>query len=111
MRPPSATQSRAVAVAPAPRGFPVVACPESIARGIRCLLLTHISITVFWRYEQMMRGSTRMGVMLVAMLTLTVLFGAGCASGPYEDPRNFGPAGPVGMTGPGGHRGRRVRAA
>src|SRR6266851_7961604 len=45
MRPPSATQSRAVAVAPAPRGFPVVACPESIARGIRCLLLTHISIT------------------------------------------------------------------
>src|SRR5216684_1370460 len=44
MRPPSATQSRAVAVAPAPRGFPVVACPESIARGIRCLLLTHISI-------------------------------------------------------------------
>src|SRR5713101_4185144 len=45
MRPPSATQSRAVAVAPAPRGFPVVACPESIARGIRCLLLTHISIS------------------------------------------------------------------
>src|SRR4029453_12611966 len=31
MRPPSAAQSRAVAVAPAPRGFPVVACPESIA--------------------------------------------------------------------------------
>src|SRR6266508_3313239 len=44
MRPPSAAQSRAVAVAPAPRGFPVVACPESIARDIRCLLLTHISI-------------------------------------------------------------------
>ena len=50
----------------------------------------------------MMRGSTRVGVMLVALLTLTVLFGAGCASGPYEDPRNFGPAGPVGMTGPQG---------
>src|SRR4029453_10095827 len=31
MRPPSAAQSRAVAVAPAPRGFPMVACPESIA--------------------------------------------------------------------------------
>src|SRR5712691_1925691 len=30
MRPLSAAQSRAVAVAPAPRGFPVVACPESI---------------------------------------------------------------------------------
>src|SRR6267143_3704149 len=44
MRPPSATQSRAVAVAPAPRGFLVVACPESIARGTRCLLLTHTSI-------------------------------------------------------------------
>src|SRR5437773_4620131 len=44
MRPPSAAQSRAVAVAPAPRGFPVVAYPESIARGTRCLLLTHISI-------------------------------------------------------------------
>src|SRR5712692_3816355 len=35
MRPPSATQSRAVAVAPAPRGFPVVACPESIVREHR----------------------------------------------------------------------------
>src|SRR6266849_1247932 len=44
MRPPSAAQSRAVAVAPAPRGFPVVACPESIARDTRCLLLTHTSI-------------------------------------------------------------------
>src|SRR3989441_2546370 len=44
MRPPAAAQSRAVAVAPAPRGFPVVACPKSIARDIRCLLLTHISI-------------------------------------------------------------------
>src|SRR5947209_1988502 len=44
MRPPSAAQSRAVAVAPAPRGFPVVACLESIARGTRCLLLTHTSI-------------------------------------------------------------------
>src|SRR5438445_4525357 len=46
MRPPSAAQSRAVAVAPAPRGFPVVACLESIARGTRCLLLTHTSITL-----------------------------------------------------------------
>src|SRR6266566_3126001 len=45
MRPPSAAQSRAVAVAPAPRGCPVVACLESIARGTRCLLLTHTSIT------------------------------------------------------------------
>src|SRR5713101_6885912 len=44
MRPPSAAQSRAVAVAPAPRGFPVVACPESIARHLICLLLTHMSI-------------------------------------------------------------------
>src|SRR6266849_4959643 len=44
MRPPAVAQSRAVAVAPAPRGFPVVACPKSIARDIRCLLLTHISI-------------------------------------------------------------------
>src|SRR6266540_6762022 len=35
MRPPSAAQSRAVAVAPAPRGFPVVACTESIARDRR----------------------------------------------------------------------------
>src|SRR5438445_3990157 len=47
MRPPSAAQSRAVAVAPAPRGFPVVACLESIARGTRCLLLTHTSI-ILW---------------------------------------------------------------
>ena len=54
----------------------------------------------------MMRGSTRMGVMLVAMLTLTVLFGAGCASGPFEDPRNTGPAGPMGMTGPQGPQGQ-----
>src|SRR3989442_12103950 len=46
MRPPSAAQSRAVAVAPAPRGFPVVACLESIARGTRCLLLTHTSISI-----------------------------------------------------------------
>src|SRR3989475_7341406 len=45
MRPPSAAQSRAGAVAPAPRGFPVVACPDSIARDTRCLLLTHTSIT------------------------------------------------------------------
>src|SRR5438445_13045452 len=44
MRPPSAAQSRAVAVAPAPRGFPGVACPENIARDIGCLLLTHTSI-------------------------------------------------------------------
>src|SRR6266487_2860874 len=44
MRPPSAAQSRAGAVAPAPRGFPVVACPDSIARDTRCLLLTHTSI-------------------------------------------------------------------
>lgn len=53
----------------------------------------------------MKRGSTRVGVMLVGLLTLTVLFGAGCASGPFEDPRNFGPAGPVGMTGPQGPQG------
>src|SRR5438034_709157 len=44
MRPPSAAQSRAGAVAPTPRGFPVVACPDSIARDTRCLLLTHTSI-------------------------------------------------------------------
>src|SRR5207247_2136377 len=45
MRPPSAAQSRAGAVAPTPRGFPVVACPDSIARDTRCLLLTHTSIS------------------------------------------------------------------
>src|SRR5207247_9797740 len=44
MRPPSAAQSRAGAGAPTPRGFPVVACPDSIARDTRCLLLTHTSI-------------------------------------------------------------------
>src|SRR6266849_4286360 len=44
MRRPSAAQSRAVAAVPAPRDFPVGACPESIARGCECLLLTHISI-------------------------------------------------------------------
>src|SRR5207247_5318745 len=44
MRPPSAAQSRAGAVAPAPRGFPVVACPDSIARDTRCLLLTGESL-------------------------------------------------------------------
>ncbi len=44
--------------------------------------------------------------MLGAVLTLTVLFGAGCASGPFEDPRNFGPAGPIGMTGPQGPQGQ-----
>jgi len=44
--------------------------------------------------------------MLVAMLTLTVLFGAGCASGPFEDPRNIGPVGPMGMTGPQGPQGQ-----
>ena len=54
----------------------------------------------------MMRGSTKIGVMLVAMLTLTVLFGAGCASGPFEDPRNIGPVGPMGMTGPQGPQGQ-----
>ena len=35
----------------------------------------------------MKRGSTRLGATLAVMLTLTVLFGAGCASGPFEDPR------------------------
>src|SRR5436190_21580752 len=47
MRPPSAAQSRAGAVAPTPRGFPVVACPDSIARDTRCLLLTHTSISAY----------------------------------------------------------------
>src|SRR6266480_5358117 len=51
MRPPSAAQSRAGAVAPAPRGFPVVACPDSIARDTRCLLLTHTSITSRLSFE------------------------------------------------------------
>ena len=45
-------------------------------------------------------------MMLGAVLTLTVLFGSGCASGPFEDPRNFGPAGPIGMTGPQGPQGQ-----
>src|SRR5207245_4517206 len=48
MRPPSTAQSRAGAFAPAPRGFPVVACPDSIARDTRCLLLTHTSIMPGW---------------------------------------------------------------
>ena len=53
----------------------------------------------------MKQKPTRIGVMLSAILALTVLFGAGCASGPYEDPRNFGPAGPIGLTGPQGPQG------
>jgi hypothetical protein len=50
----------------------------------------------------MKRGSARAGVVLVAMLALTVLVGAGCASGPFEDPHNYGPVGPIGMAGPQG---------
>src|SRR5437667_11530231 len=61
MRPPSAAQSRAVAVAPAPRGFPVVAYPESIARGTRCLLLTHISITVTYTQTALNHWNTDRG--------------------------------------------------
>lgn len=53
----------------------------------------------------MKRESRNIGVVLGAILALTVLFGAGCASGPFEDPRNMGPAGPVGMTGPQGPQG------
>ncbi len=53
----------------------------------------------------MKRGSRRIGVVLVTILTLTVLFGAGCASGPFEDPRNIGAAGPMGLTGPQGPQG------
>jgi outer membrane protein OmpA-like peptidoglycan-associated protein len=53
----------------------------------------------------MKQGFKGMAVMLGAMLALTVIFGAGCASGVYEDPRNIGPAGPVGMTGPQGPQG------
>jgi outer membrane protein OmpA-like peptidoglycan-associated protein len=53
----------------------------------------------------MKRGSSaRTGVVLVAMLVLTVLFGAGC-TGPLEDPHIYGPAGPIGMTGPQGPQG------
>ena len=33
----------------------------------------------------MKRGSARTGVVLVAMLALTVLFGAGCATGPFGE--------------------------
>ncbi len=53
----------------------------------------------------MKQQSRSVGVMLGAILALTMLFGAGCASGPFEDPRNMGPAGPVGMTGPQGPQG------
>ena len=42
---------------------------------------------------------------MAAMLALTVLFGAGCATGPFEDPHNYGPVGPIGMTGPQGPQG------
>ena len=51
------------------------------------------------------RGFAKTGVVMAAMLGLTVLFGTGCVSGPLEDPRNFGPAGPIGMTGPQGPQG------
>src|SRR5216110_1409618 len=66
MRPPSAAQSRAGAVAPAPRGFPVVACPDSIARDTRCLLLTHTSIKSYMAASSSCRyglwvGSERLG--------------------------------------------------
>jgi peptidoglycan-associated lipoprotein len=54
----------------------------------------------------MKQGSRSTGVMLGATLALTVLFGAGCASGPFEDPRNIGAAGPMGMTGPQGPQGQ-----
>ncbi|HSL50117.1 MAG TPA: OmpA family protein [Candidatus Deferrimicrobiaceae bacterium] len=45
------------------------------------------------------------GVALVAIVVLTALFGAGCASRTLEDPRNYGPVGPIGMTGPQGPQG------
>ena len=51
-------------------------------------------------------GFRKRVTMIGAVVTLTVLFGAGCASGPFEDPRNFGPAGPIGMTGPQGPQGQ-----
>jgi outer membrane protein OmpA-like peptidoglycan-associated protein len=53
----------------------------------------------------MKRAFRSVGMMVSAILALTVLFGVGCASGPYEDPRNFGPAGPIGLTGPQGPQG------
>lgn len=53
----------------------------------------------------MKRGYARTGVIVGAMLALTVLFGAGCATGPFEDPHNYGPVGPIGMTGPQGPQG------
>jgi peptidoglycan-associated lipoprotein len=53
----------------------------------------------------MKRGFARTGVIVGAMLALTVLFGAGCATGPLEDPQNYGPVGPIGMTGPQGPQG------
>jgi len=53
----------------------------------------------------MKHESRSVGVMVSAIVALTVFFGAGCASGPYEDPRNFGPAGPIGLTGPQGPQG------
>jgi peptidoglycan-associated lipoprotein len=53
----------------------------------------------------MKRGTARTGAMLVATVALTVLVGAGCATGPLEDPHNYGPVGPIGMTGPQGPQG------
>ncbi len=53
----------------------------------------------------MNRGAGRTHVMLMATLALTVLVGAGCASGGFEDPHNYGPVGPIGMAGPQGPQG------
>jgi peptidoglycan-associated lipoprotein len=53
----------------------------------------------------MKRGATKTGLVLGAMLVLTVLLGAGCATGPFEDPHNIGPVGPMGMAGPQGQQG------
>ena len=49
------------------------------------------------------RGLVGTGVIMAAMVALTLLFGTGCTT--LADPHNYGPAGPIGMTGPQGPQG------
>src|SRR6266849_7852748 len=78
MRRPSAAQSRAVAAVPAPRDFPVGACPERIARGCECLLLTHSSITS--------KGGLPMRRLLIFIAIVCTL--SACASSPPQGQRS-----------------------
>lgn len=49
------------------------------------------------------RGLVGTGVIMAAMVALTLLFATGCTT--LADPHNYGPAGPIGMTGPQGPQG------